>query len=102
MDLYNKIIRKTEESFGSSVIRRYEFDPAKAWKDSGQSELVMLRDAAYELGGDDKPSANFSCVTTDATLDAGRETRRGRWLVLGIPGQRISEVFGVHVTAFAS
>jgi len=68
MELYNAIIRKTEESFGSSAPRRFDYDPSKAWRDRGEAELVMLRDAAFELGGDSEPSANFSCVTSDEAL----------------------------------
>lgn len=68
MELYNQIIRKAEGSFGTSAPRRYDYNPQKAWKDTGEAQLVMLRDAAFELGGDNKPSANFSCVTTDESL----------------------------------
>ncbi len=74
MELYNAIIRKAEESFGSSAARRYPYNPANAWRDSGSAELVMLRDAAFELGGDSEPSANFSCVTTDESLVPCDET----------------------------
>ena len=85
MELYNAIIRKVGEELGSSSPRVYSYDPAKAWQDSGESELVMLRDAAFELGGDDKPAANFSCVTSDETLVA-----RDEILVYGKDLQAIS------------
>ena len=51
MELYNSIIRKVEELTGSSTPRRCPYDPQGAWEDTGSFELVMLRDAAYELGG---------------------------------------------------
>ena len=57
MELYNSIIRKVEELAGSSTPRRCPYDPQGAWEDTGSFELVMLRDAAYELGGSSKPAA---------------------------------------------
>ena len=68
MELYNSIIRKVEELTGSSTPRRCPYDPQGAWEDTGSFELVMLRDAAYELGGNSKPAVNFTCVTTSAQL----------------------------------
>lgn len=68
MELYNSIIRKVEELTGSSTGRSYAYDPGHAWEDTGSFELVMLRDAAFELGGGDKPAVNFTCVTTNSQL----------------------------------
>lgn len=68
MDLYNPIIKKTEALFGASVPVGYRYDAARAWRETKEFELVMMRDVAYELGGSGKPSVNFSCVTTDASL----------------------------------
>ena len=63
MELYNSIIRKVEELTGSSTPRRCPYDPQGAWEDTGSFELVMLRDAAYELGGNSKPAVNFTDLT---------------------------------------
>ena len=68
MELYNAMIRGVEGLAGSSTPRRFDYDPANAWEDTGAFELVMLRDAAFELGGGDKPAVNFTCVTTSPTL----------------------------------
>ena len=68
MELYNTIIRGVEGLAGSSVPRVYPYDPADAWEDAGAFELVMLRDAAYELGGSGKDAVNFTCVTTSPEL----------------------------------
>ena len=68
MELYNSIIRGVEELTGSSAPRQYAYDPALAWEDSGAFELVMLRDAAYELGGSGRSAVNFTCVTTSPAL----------------------------------
>ena len=68
MELYNSIITATRAQFTGAAPRQWDYDPAKAWRDTGESELVMLRDAAFELGGGSCPSANFTCVTSDEGL----------------------------------
>lgn len=68
MELYNSIIRKVEDQLGSSTPRVFPYDPRSAWTDTGNFELVMLRDAAFELGGENKPAVNFTCVTTSPQL----------------------------------
>lgn len=67
MELYNRIIAETRARLEGAP-RRWDYDPALAWRDTGSSELVMLRDAALELGGSAHPSANFTCVTSDESL----------------------------------
>jgi len=71
MKLYNSIIQHTEALLSASTPRIYPYDPAACWKDNGSSELVMLRDAAYELGGSGKPSVNYTCVTTTPGMVSG-------------------------------
>ena len=73
MELFNPIIRAVEEHVGSSAPRRYDYASGRAWEDTGEFELVMLRDAAYELGGSSKPAVNFTCVTTSPELVAKDE-----------------------------
>lgn len=68
MDLYHSVIGRAEELGGSSAPRRYPYDPSRAWEDTGAFELVMLRDAAFELGGGSKAAVNFTCVTTSPAL----------------------------------
>ena len=68
MELYNSIIEQAEKLSRSSAPRRYAYDPQKAWPDTGEFELVMLRDAAYELGGGNRNAVNFTCVTTSPRL----------------------------------
>ena len=68
MELYNPIIEKAGLLAGAAEPRRYAYDPARAWPDTGEFELVMLRDAAYELGGGNKSAVNFTCVTTSPKL----------------------------------
>ncbi len=68
MELYNGIITATRALFTGAAPRRWDYAPADAWRDLGESELVMQRDAAFELGGGSCPSANFTCVTSDESL----------------------------------
>ena len=67
MELYNTIITATRALL-TGAPRRWDYEPALAWRDVGASELVMQRDAAYELGGSGNPSANFTCVTSDERM----------------------------------
>ena len=82
MELYNSIIDKIDGLLGSSAPRRYDYDPDKTWEDVGGNQLVMMKEAAYELGGDNKPAVNYACVTStdgfadrDEILVYGRDLR---------------------------
>lgn len=68
MKLYNSLIEQADKLGGSSAPRRFAFDPARAWEDTGEFELVMLRDAAYELGGGSRSAVNCTLVTTNPKL----------------------------------
>lgn len=68
MELYNELIRETEGLLAGKPFHRWDYDPRLAWEDAGESELVLLRDAAYELGGGGKPAVHFTCVTTSPAL----------------------------------
>ena len=68
MELYNELIRETEGLLAGGPFRRWDYAPQLAWEDTGESELVLLRDAAYELGGSGKPAVHFTCVTTSPAL----------------------------------
>ena len=64
MELYNSIIEKIDGLLGSTEPKRYDYDPARCWEDVGGNQLVMQREAAYELGGDGKPAVNYACVSS--------------------------------------
>lgn len=68
MKLYDTIINETEQILQAGICRRTPPDPARIWKDRGESELIMLRDAAFELGGSGHDSVNYTCVTTTPGL----------------------------------
>ena len=68
MELFDSIIAETARLGGGSAPRRYAYADVVPWPDSGEFELVMLRDAAFELGGGGRGAVNFTCVTTDENL----------------------------------
>ena len=68
MELYDPLIRQAMTLGGTAVPKRYAYDPARAWPVTGEFELVMLRDAAYELGGGGRSAVNYTCVTTTPGL----------------------------------
>ena len=67
MNLYNTFIQDTESRLGAPK-QKWAYAERDAWNDLGESELVLMRDAAFELGGGSKPAVNFTCVTSDANL----------------------------------
>ena len=48
--------------------RVWEYRPGDAWKDIGSSELVLQKDAAYELGAMGRGSANYVLFTSSPEL----------------------------------
>ena len=72
MELYNALIKQTLSEFEDKPKKSYDFNPARAWKDVGSSELVLQKEAAYELGARGKGSANYILYTSSAEL-AGKD-----------------------------
>ena len=68
MKLYDSIIKDTEKILAEREGTRFPFDRSRIWKDRGESELIMRRDAAFELGGQGQPSVNYTCVTTSGLI----------------------------------
>ncbi len=68
MKLYDSIITATKEQLSALEPKVWNYEEGKAWPDAGASELVLQRDAAYELGGGGLPAVNFTCVTTDESM----------------------------------
>lgn len=68
MKLYDSVITTTKEQLKPLTPKVWHYDEKKAWPDAEVSELVLQRDAAYELGGSGQPAVNFTCVTTDEHL----------------------------------
>ena len=68
MELYDAIIRRTREYLSAYSPRRYPYDAKKCWKETASGEMILLRDAAYELGGGNCESVNYTCATSDQEL----------------------------------
>lgn len=68
MKLYDSIIKTTERILSEGEGRTFPFDRSRIWKDLGESELILLRDTAFELGGSGNPSVNYTCVTTSGLV----------------------------------
>ena len=68
MELYNELIRETEGLLRGRPLRSWDYEASRAWPDAGASELVLGRDAAFELGGGGQPAAQFTAVTTSPSL----------------------------------
>ena len=49
MELYNHLIKDTEELLKGTP-KTWAYSESAKWKDLGVSELVLQKDAAYELG----------------------------------------------------
>ena len=62
MKLYDSIISQTMDALGPGS---KHLAPAAPWPDTESSELIMQREAAFELGGSGLPSVNYTCVTTE-------------------------------------
>ena len=68
MKLYDSIIKSTGEILAEKEGMRFPYDRSRVWKNLGESELIMRRDAAFELGGQGQPSVNYTCVTTSGLI----------------------------------
>lgn len=86
MELFNGCIHETEELLSGSSAKKWTYDPAACWAETSRNELVMLREAAYELGGSAKSAVSYSCFTTDERLVGPDEV----WLY----GPDLSEIRG--------
>ena len=69
MELYNEIIERAGTLVGKAEPKRYAYDENKCWEDVGTNQLVMMKEAEYELGGDNKPAVNYSCVSSGDFAD---------------------------------
>ncbi len=68
MELYNSIINSTKEILSKGKAKVWDYNPKKVWHDLGSAELVLQRDAAYELGALGLGSSNYICTTTNSEL----------------------------------
>lgn len=65
MELYNSLIHETEELLSKAApSHSWDCRPGSEWHDLGSNELVLQKDAAFELGASGKGSANFVLFTS--------------------------------------
>ena len=67
MELYNHLITETKELLHGEP-KAWAYDGLKKWNDLGSSELVLQKDAAFELGAQGKGSANYVLFTSNSEL----------------------------------
>ena len=68
MELYNSLINDTRAQLEGLSAKVWDYSPADCWRDVGSSELVLQRDAAYEMGAMGKGSANYVLFTSRSEL----------------------------------
>ncbi len=68
MELYNPLIKDSKALFEGSSPKVWDYSAGDCWKDLGANELVLQKDAAYELGAQGKGSANYVLFTSSAEL----------------------------------
>ena len=68
MELYNSLINDTRTQLEGLSAKVWDYSPADCWTDIGSSELVLQRDAAYEMGALGKGSANYVLFTASSEL----------------------------------
>ena len=68
MELFNPLINDTRSALEAFAGRSWPYSPAYCWKDVGSSELVLQRDAAFELGARGRGSANYVLFTSSPEL----------------------------------
>ena len=68
MELYNSLIRETRGLLEKGSPKVWEYSERNCWNDIGSSELVLQKDAAFELGAAGKGSANYVLFTSNPEL----------------------------------
>ena len=68
MDLFNPLIGNTRDLLAPKTATAWQYSPSDCWRDLGSNELVLQRDAAYELGARGKGSANYVLFTSSPEL----------------------------------
>ena len=68
MELYNSLIGETKALFENLPEKVWDYNPRGAWASNDYSELVLQKDAAYELGASGKGSANYVLFTSSGEL----------------------------------
>ena len=68
MELFNSLIKDTQALLGQGSPKCWDYNERDCWTDVGSSELVLQKDAAFELGASGKGSANYVLFTSSPEL----------------------------------
>ena len=68
MELFNPLIKQTQQLLTGKPSAAWAYSEKDAWKELAASELVLQKNAAYELGAQGKGSANYVLYTSDPEL----------------------------------
>jgi len=70
MELYNTLFKDTNALLekGSAKAKVWDYDPKAGWNTLDSSELVLQKDAAFELGASGKGSANYVLYSSSEEL----------------------------------
>lgn len=68
MELYNSLFKETEALLREGSAKVWDYEPNRCWKELPSSELVLQKDAAFELGASGKGSANYVLFSSSAEL----------------------------------
>ena len=68
MELFNSLIQDTRALLEKGSPKVWDYNGRDCWTDIGSSELVLQKDAAYELGAAGRGSANYVLFSSSAEL----------------------------------
>ena len=68
MELYNSLIQETHALTDKLPAQVWDYDEKADWPENSSSELVLQKDAAFELGASGKGSANYVLFTSSEEL----------------------------------
>lgn len=72
MEVYNKIIDEVRNTLSPFKAKELSIKPDTKWTLLENSEYLMGREVAFELGDRQKPSACFNCVTSSDAVSEDR------------------------------
>ena len=65
MELFNGIIKDTLEKLNKYPMKNFDYNENNCWATIDSNQIVLKKDAQFELGGSVLPAVNYSCVTTN-------------------------------------
>ena len=71
MKIYDEIIRKTTELLAAVKPREYAYNTKNSAAEGKKNELILSREAAFELGEGSLPSVSYTAITDNEELITG-------------------------------